>query len=370
MTKVEVLFQNLQSHENTKFTLCPGVNFILADGNNVGKSTIFKVLSRIAKAPNISSSKLLSLIRFGCNEATAAFKFNGEAVIARFTKYDREAAKVFFEHVHSDGEVTRTVYCPKCLLEALGIVVGENGELINFNDANSVQLISEISPEADTIITHVMLDQNVEHIKRNIYSLGREVNLDIKRLGAQVEAYENTLAELVYSPAVDEFFEQKETLEVLCKVCDSIPSITTAKQSLPSSADMELCRHILDVLRNMEGYVSRPSHEVVSDVGEYSKILEATKLLNTAVKAISYLDRTRNVVSDVSNLKIMCSLTSRFLSVVRNIEAVRSSTLRLATLYKEREELIETLSANSVLVDCPVHGKVYYTDEKCVPYST
>lgn len=50
---VEIIFHNIQSHEHTEFCLKPGMNFILADDNNVGKSTIFKVLTRIAKAPTI-----------------------------------------------------------------------------------------------------------------------------------------------------------------------------------------------------------------------------------------------------------------------------------------------------------------------------
>lgn len=363
MTTVEVLFQNIQSHENTSFVLKPGINFILADGNNVGKSTIFKVLSRMAKAPNVNGSKLASLIRYGYSEAVAAFKFDGERVIAKFTQYERESAKVFFEHIHSDGEITRSVFCPKSLLDALGIVVSEQGDIINFNDANSVQLISEISPEADTIITHVMLDPKVEALKHGIYTLGREVNSDIKKLEASVGAYNEALDQLSYLPIVDEFFESKDKLEVMCRIGDGLPDMSTSKCVLPGLRELELVKSLLNVVGEMSTSIFS-TVSIPDGYGRYSQIFAVAKKLEP-LGQLSYRG-VDEISSDLDLLRITYSVASAILSAMRNAEQVQSYNRRLTTLSEDMSAIESTLSSVSRRVICPVKGEVLYTDEKCI----
>lgn len=366
MTTVEVLFQNIQSHENTTFVLKPGINFILADGNNVGKSTIFKVLSRLAVAPNINSSKLFSLLRYGCNEALAAFKYDGGRVVAKITKYDREAAKVFFEHVHADGEITRSVYCPSSLLDALGIVVSEQGNIINFNDANSVQLISEVSPEADTIITHVMLDSRVESIKRVMSVLGREVSSDLKRLEASAEAYSDTVNNLEYLPIVDEFFDMKSKLEVVCRLGDGMPNISTHNCNLPSSQEFSAVGNLLSMISNIPVGIFSPVG-VPEDYKKYAAIFEVVKKL----EPLQHITDEGMVASPdyLGYLKQGYFVASTLLSVVRGVEQVQSYQNRLGLLESELHNISHLLSSMSKRVVCPVKGEVLYTDEKCIPYS-
>lgn len=369
MKTVEVLFQNIQSHENTRFVLKPGMNFILADGNNVGKSTIFKVLSRIAKAPNINSNKLLPLIRYGKSEALAAFKFDNESVVARFTKYDREAAKVFFEHTHADGEITRSAFCPKSLLDALGIVVGENGEIINFNDANSVQLISEVSADADTVITHVMLDANIESVKQNIYMLGREVNMDLKTIGAQVDTAENIVKDLTYKPAVAEFNEDRAKLEAACRVCDyGLVEISTTK-TVPSAEEMATVKRTLDCVSAVDRLL-KVSNQTVGDCNlRYG--MQLVQLLQK-FDSIDFSVLHGAVISseDLQNCKRLYSVVSKMLSAVRSAESLNTSSKRLLKAVTEKQSVFREIESHSVEVVCPVKGRVAYTDEKCVPYSS
>lgn len=371
MKTVEVVFQNLQSHENTRFTLKPGMNFILADGNNVGKSTIFKVLSRIAKAPNVAASKIMPLIRYGCSEAIAAFKFDGETVIARFTKYEREAAKVFFEHHHEDGEITRSVVCPGALLDALGIVVGENGEIINFNDANSVQLISEVSPEADTIITHVMLDPKVEAIKRNIYALGREVNVDARDLDREIKSLTQSIGECTFRPSVAEFFEKQELLEALCGLCDALPSITADCEKVPGLQDIEFYRDVIELCSQVEGLaMMTASSSSVGDIRDVADLVEVLRGLQGIPDAVESLQRTSVSPAELEKCRQLNTVISKLLVAVRSAEKVQTHSRRLDTLQQERQQVLESLQQNTRQIDCPIKGRVLYTDEKCVPYST
>ena len=371
MKTVEVLFQNLQSHENTKFTLKPGMNFILADDNNVGKSTIFKVLSRVAKAPNVSPSKVLPLIRYGCFEALAAFKFENETVIARFTKYEREAAKIFFEHVHSDGEVTRSVTCPSALLDALGIVVGENGELVNFNDANSVQLIAEVSPEADTIITHVMLDPKVESIKRNIYVLSREVSADARDFDHKVKLLEQNLSDWTFRPAVSEFFERQELLEVVCTLVDELPQFSAGARRLPGADELSLYHDTVELISGIQGLAELDvTSRLEVDVKSVRDLIDVVQRLQRVPSAVQVLEKNVPSLDDVEKCRQLNSTVSKLLTAVRSAEQIQTYSRKLNTLEQERGQILAQLQQNTKQIDCPIKGRVYYTDEKCVPHNS
>lgn len=370
METVNILFQNIQSHENTEFTLKPGMNFILADGNNVGKSTIFKVISRVAKAPNLQSNKILPLIRYGMSEAIAAFRYLDECVIAHFTKYENEAAKMFFEHVHPDGQVTRSVFCPKSLLDALGVVVDSKGNIINFNDANSVQLISEVSTEADSIITHVMLDPKVETVKSNMYMLGKEVNMDLRSITAQVQAAESIVKDLTYKPEVEEFFQFQEKMAAACRICDYGITPVSEQKVIPSERDMEAMRVFLNVAAGLDSYLTAQAKDPLGscDLGYGKLLLKLSECVN--VESYSSLEKVITASEELDRWKKCYSLVTKLSSALRSAEEMQSVSKVLQKDIVERSEILREIKNNSVEVDCPIKGKVAYTDEKCVPYSS
>lgn len=370
MTSVDITFKNLQSHENTRFSLHPGINFILADGNNVGKSTIFKVLSCIARAPSNNPGKIAVLIRYGCSEAIATFKYLSEIVVAHFTKYGNESAKLYFEHSHADGTITRSPACPQSLLDALGIVISTDGDLINFNDANSVQLISEVSVEADSIITHIMRDITVEHVKSNIYSLGREVNMDSKLLHNKLETLTSSLEGKVYRPSVDEFFENYSLLDSASRVCDSIYIPEDSRQNLPPSTDIRMVRRILSALDDLS---------CKSLITKFENNSIDIRLVESAINILRGLDKVaesaklvkcQNFDMNIAATGEVYQVASKAFKAMRYLEQVRDYASQLDKLRSERRAIEVQLFEKGQVVSCPVKGKVLYTDEKCIPYST
>lgn len=366
METVEIIFHNIQSHEHTEFCLKPGMNFILADDNNVGKSTIFKVLTRIAKAPNIASNKILPLIRNGCSEAYAAFKFNGETVIAYFTNYKGEAAKLFFEHHHPDGDITRTVFCPQSLLKALGILVGDNGEIINFNDANSVQLISEVSTEADNIITHVMLDANVEKIKENLYSLGKQINSDIKYYTTQIETTESILADLQYVHGVDDFKENLPALEAGCRICDyGLVNISDYDVKVPWN-ELQLMKRMTECLMEMENFCESTDKFPTIDLSECKAGMRILNILD--VLDLETLAKPAVDVDGFERVRTAMRVSSKLRDAVLGAQALCDLEKKLIRTVLQKQEFAAELAQMAEVIECPMKGKVYYTDEKCLPY--
>lgn len=373
MEIVNILFVNIQSHEHTAFSLKPGMNFILANDNNVGKSTIFKVLTTIARAPNVPSAKLRPLMRKGCVKAYAAFDFSHQKVVAWFTLGEREAAKLFFEHTHEDGEVTRSVYCPKSLLDALGIVIGENEEVLNFNDADSVQLISQVSKEADAVITHIMLDSRVEHLKANRVMLGREIGADAKMITAQVDTSEQFIKDLHYQLEVDEFIASKQLLEAACSVCDYCLSPISSYKLLPTAEELNSCGVLLAALSSVQKFLDVSGRDEcstapVSAIPPYVKIgISVVRLLDTI--DFEVLNLSLPLKGQMAILKSTSFVCSNLLHATRSIEKLTSMQKSLVRLAVERQQVLRQIQDNSVKVICPVKGDVYYSNEECLPCS-
>ena len=175
METVRFEFKNIQSHAFTQFTLGPGLNFILADDNNVGKSTIFKTLTLVSKMPNVSNEDLTELLRVGESSGYASFVFRDVRVTFWMFRQSSGSISSFFELAHGDEVPVRSLSCPKDLLEALDIVVGDDGQPINFNDADSVQLVVQDTSKNDEVLAKVLIDLRVEEIKEKSRRLFRQV---------------------------------------------------------------------------------------------------------------------------------------------------------------------------------------------------
>ena len=340
MESVDLVFANLQSHEHTKFSLKPGLNFILADDNNVGKSTIFKVLSTLACAPFSNGVKIDRLIRTGTNQAYAAFKYGRKNVVARLYRGTTPgASKVFFEVVES-GVITRQDTMPPDLLDALGIVVGENSSAINFNDADSVQLISKSSSESDAIVTYIMQDQRVEKMKRNMVEFSRELYNDERIFTAQADTADGILKGLEYAVHADEFERDIDELEVLCRVLDD---------------------NFMDML------ALREWSQLGINVDSLKSVMHLLEQLPCSREIV---DITRQAVapSELEETYKLCILSKVFDEAWQTLVTLHESLVLLDNALDELHGIQLKIAEIAETVDCPVRGKVFYTDEKCVSY--
>lgn len=153
MKHIDIELVNIQSHEHTRFHLEPGLNFILAEDNNVGKSTIFKVIMFAMQLPKVDDVDANELIRGGCSSAKAMFTVEGVIYTMWLFRDGNQRARAFFEIKDPNGETTRSMNAPLDLKQAFDIVLSNDGKVVNFNDADSIQLVVQDTPKNDEVLS-------------------------------------------------------------------------------------------------------------------------------------------------------------------------------------------------------------------------
>lgn len=364
MTEVSVLLCNIQSHELTNFTLRPGMNFILAADNNVGKSTIFKVLTAVAKAPNINSSKVDALIRTDAGRAYAAFAYNdGERVVAWLERGATPgSAKMFFEHTDQSGITTRALKAPSSLLNALGIVVTDKGVVVNFNDADSVQLVSQVSSESDAVFTYVLLDEKVERVKQNIGLFARTLQTDEATTIAKYNTARDLMQGMQYHPEVDDFFDNLPLIEALATACDNCSSVLQIPKLRFNSQQEQELDTLMEVL------------SILSKVKEYSPKCEPSPELAPMVKVLGVLsglnfDKLRKpfvTLDEEAYTDSFMRVLEKVYRAYKSADKIRDLNNKIAKSEAELKQIECEIKSQAQEVICPVKGKVWFTDEKCI----
>lgn len=369
MKDVTIEFSNIQSHEHTQFVLQPGLNFILADDNNVGKSTIFKVLNLMVRVPNVNYRELSEILRTGSDIGYASFRFEGGHVIFWLVRDDAEKVRSFFETRADDGGTYRTAQCPQGLLQALDIIVGDDGLPINFNDADSVQLIVQDTPKNDAVLARVLIDERVENVRNNARELDRVILQDHKITQTRYNDTQRMLSTLTFNDAVDEFNGELNSLLALTRVTDQLIQdckFSDYPQETLDKHEEVMLQSIVEVLRGVENIESCAGE--VPSTEEVDKLLSCLQVLG-ALQQADFSCFQRVGVTGVVLDKMEHALG--VLQQLQQIEiAARSAHNAQRQLEKTEAEILNiTADFNREVptVVCPVKGKVYYTDEECVP---
>lgn len=372
MKHVDIEFVNIQSHEHTRFCLEPGLNFILAEDNNVGKSTIFKVLMCAMQWPKVDSVTPNELVRGGCSSAHATFTVEGTAYTFWLFREGTQV-RAFFETRYSDGAISRSNEAPAELRDAFDIVLGDDGQVLNFNDADSVQLIVQDTAKNDEVLARVLVDANVETVKENAMKLASQIQQDYKLLQARHESAVYAVSTMHYCDAVDTFKSDYPLMNSASRVLDTIEVPCLSLRAIPNPPVMKSVEQIQSALA-----LYRELREISCLESKKSVTLKEEEITEcgTAVKVLGILERLVHSVPDrqVGGMSLELDKVSRALSVLTRLTEVlakmanaANAAARSVTNDKEIKELEAELAASSVKVICPVKGEVLFTDEKCIP---
>lgn len=378
MKNVTIEFSNIQSHEKTQFTLSPGLNFILADDNNVGKSTIFKILLYMAKMPKVDLAESNELLRVGCQQGYAAFAFDDWKVILWLIRDGPARVYSFFEIYPGAGSSIRETQCPKSLLEALDLVIGVDSLPINLTDADSVQLVVDDTPKNDQVFSQVLVDARVEEIKQNIVNLTRQVAQDYQVTRAQYEDAEKIVQGLSYNLEVDNFKREKAKLAVTCSFLDEIGDIDltpvdsgrllTDEQLRKLSAMDEVLRAISDM---PTAIFSVPNRDFKTQDRKLKACGELCSFCSDVATPLERLQRKTSSLTNevVSKLEQLLNLASLLQGIVKHLLSIQTYNIRIEIFEQEERRVFEQLQLACPKVNCPIKGEVYYSEHECVSCS-
>lgn len=373
MKSVKIAFSNIQSHEHTQFSLEPGLNFILADDNNVGKSTIFKTLTTMIRAPQVSNEDLSELLRSGAREGYASFSYDDLTVVFWLTR-DGDRVRCFFEVRHSDGTNNRSASCPAGLLQALDIVIGEDGQPINFNDADSVQLIVQDTSRNDAVFLKILVDERIENIRLNAYQLDKQLLTDYNIAENRVQDARRVLSTMSFNTAVDEFNDELDLLLAATRVTDCLQSSCVFPESATAPINMESLQQlsvIAEVLSALDGLQLETLAGAIELTNELPRLESAVNVLQ-AVAGIDTDALSSRVPAEAELVPLTQAL--RVLEILdKSATSARIARGKSAELDKceyEVRSIQQQLREQCPVVCCPVKGEVFYTNDQCVPCST
>lgn len=378
MEKVSIEFYNIQSHEHTRFSLKPGLNFILADDNNVGKTTIFSVLATVVKLPAITPVELQGLLRSGTMQGYASFIYGTNRTVLWLNKDESGRVSAFFEASQCDElgiyvNPIRSLDAPKHLLSALDLVRGPDGEAMNINSADSVQLIVVDSPQNDKIISTVLVDLDIERIKQNSESLTKQIAQDARIISSQETDSAKILTTVKYNEMVDQFFQMEESLYKVASVVDILDTCVLTEDGATSSTalnNLDRLDKIFDVLSALDSV-----HVLAPGISEESKkSLERLDKLYVALSSLSdidftSLDKSYVPTSEIDRLECLYSVLSQLNMILNHLASSRTWDFKMRKGQGDAIRTEKQLSKVAKVVKCPVQGRVYYDGQGCVPAS-
>ncbi len=373
MKDIDIEFVNIQSHEHTRFQLHPGLNFILAEDNNVGKSTIFKVILCAMHLPQTANTDLNELVRGGCSQARATFRYEDTTCTLWMFRDGERTIRSFFETSQNGGQAVRSLGAPDSLREALDIVTGQDGQVVNFNDADTVQLIVQDTPKNDEVLSKVLIDLRVDQVKGNLYKLGQQIQQDYRMVQSKLDDVTQIMSTMHYVPTVDEFRDEEAMLSAACRVADIVeepfeqledgPALPKQVEFDTLHAALRIYEGLSDVEVNDPPIVNAVSPDLFEHIQTCLNILSKLEAIDMeAIQPLpnikpKHLENAGRGIRVLSSLETACGALSFALNAQRELQQKDA----------ERKTLLKKISEVAKRVVCPVKGEVYYSDDECVP---
>lgn len=365
MKHVKMTLCNIQSHEYTVIEFSPGLTFIASEENNVGKSTIFKVLQILPVASTVSPDKLSDLLRIGESKGYAMFEFDSMRVILWLLRQDNNKVVPIFQ-TEADGEVVQTSKCPPELLNALDIVYHSPTEsVLNIIEADKVQLIVDEGKESDSIISSILIDYDVEQAKENLTKFHQKLYNDDKNFYAQYEIVDSDLRELSYNMGAESYFEELHCLERIAEILDkgvvSFDSTYIDIDTTPLSACLSVMEKLKAFLDCEWDYTPK-----IDIPAEILATMQRAFVVSDNLSNIEFIPSTPVTVERVSKMLRASGILDNLYKASFSVRAVSRSLDEEHKLLHDISSIREVLYSEAEIVQCPVKGKVVFADEECV----
>lgn len=395
---IKISLSNFQSHHNTSFKLSKGVNIIWSDWNNVGKSTIFRALDVLVRASKYTGQELKELIRWGKSEASIICEYDNNIVELLIFIRNTTASYKFIHTI--DNNSIELTNAPNSLITKLDLLYDEKFDnVINIIEADKTQLVVQESNLTDGIMSTIFFDDRLEFMKENTSNFNKVLDENLAFYKHNKNALSRSISNQQLDTSVDMYNSDKPLLEKLVLICDCVSNYKNLR--IRNITDIERDTKLLTVLTSLCHV-----HRIINATGDcvspkefrklqiVYKICTLNNIMETLVKmrmlkefkvyAITHMTLTalmtlirfakllkvlRTVESElktISNMYKYIMILNTLGTSIKNEKHLSKDILSVKLAYKE---LCEYIEKQSLILECPVKGRVIYSDEKCIPYT-
>lgn len=419
ITKVKMV--NCQSWKDSGFTLVSDrLNTIVAD-NGTGKSVFMKMLKITACPKYFSREERKHLIRTGEESATIYFEFDdgGMACTKVFPTYTLYMYKPF-----DSVEIQKSYEPLPEVLKQVGLITDESSDFVaNIIDTDQDLLLvnSKLKNNYNLIRMHTQ-NPMLETVRERVYDTLIKTLNTYSSLASKKQSLQSIIDEAVYydiDTRAIQLDNTEHSIDLMYQVIDVYGAVTQIVQLFDFVTDYELLSKMLTVLEVLETIDLRtvvcgdPPVDVLTELEIIDSIeaLHIADLLitNTPTNLSRELDMLESIDSllslikdviivpdidtDVHNSLQLLSLLDEinlmelftgaapqemenifeFLGFLDKIlTEIEQYSMHCQTEYKLYQDMLHTrdrIMSIGDTIDCPVHGKVVYNGEDCIPYS-
>lgn len=358
MKEVKLFLTNIQSHKNTCITLKPGLTLLVAKDNNVGKSTIMRVLDIIAQIHHLKAEDIRPMLRYGAEEGIIHCEFDNQ-IVELHIFLSNTTVKYYFLH-QKDGVVTQHDKAPKELIQALNLIAPDDIEqTLNIIEADKYQVIIDEGNVNDSVISFLFTDQMVEHMKENAVILSNLLSNDEKFYSLSFSKEKEKLGTLAFNPYAEQFFADKEMLFLISRFVDALPNYQYLRKAAVHSYPLkrlEQTLHFMELLQSLEiSKLSSKKVEYLITISHLITILERLQKTSTITQYQS--NHLTRLLSCVQTLDDFTVLLKQYWALAKDTQELLSN----------KSQLLQQLSKSYRTVVCPVKGEVIYHEKGCLP---
>lgn len=393
---IHITLHNIQSHAHTEFEFHSGGNFILANDNNVGKTTIMSTIAMVPVLHRSSNESRLELLRVKESNGYAQFVFDNNCVRMIISRRGESSTCGYFEQVDLDengkpiSDTIRTDKAPDSLIAKLDLKLDANTDTpLNIVEADAVKIIIEQTEQGDQLLSQILLDPKVEQVKANLIQFYSRINTDKKYLAMQYTERQRYVSSIPFNPFVDTFKYDYPVIEAAAmladrgtsplmksELLDALP--ITEEQLLLLGVAGDLAVAFSDLPNEDEISITSDVLESICSSGELLLVtaeLEDTNVIGVPdtldaaadlVSALATLPAERTLTLETESISDTNNIVQLLFRVKLSCEKVRDETLMIDKLEMDIHRILEEIYSSGALVDCPMRGKVIY-GETCVP---
>lgn len=419
ITKVKMV--NCQSWKNSDFTLVPDrLNTIVAD-NGTGKSVFMKMLKITACPKYFSREERKHLIRTGEESATIYFEFDdgGMACTKVFPTYTLYMYKPF-----DSVEIQKSYEPLPEVLKRIGLITDESSDFVaNIIDTDQDLLLvnSKLKNNYNLIRMHTQ-NPMLETVRERVYDTLIKTLNTYSSIASKKQSLQSIVDEAVYfdiDTRAIQLDNTERSIDLMYQVIDVYGAVAKIVQLFGFVTDYELLSKMLTVLETIETIdletvmCGDPPVNVLTEL-EIIDSIEALHVADLLVASTpTNLSRELNVLDSIdfllsliknivitpdidadvhSSLQLLSLLdeinlmelfadeapremedTFEFLcfldEVVTEIEQYSAYCQTKRELYQDVLHAKDKIMSSGDTINCPIHGKVVYNGEDCIPYS-